>query len=76
MLAAQSAFGLLVLLALAWLLRERAHRVIWRTVLAGLALQVVMALLLVWESRLAVESLETEAAAAEAAMPRAAALLD
>jgi len=46
MLAAQSACGLLVLLAFAWLLRERAHRVAWRTVVAGLALQIVMALVL------------------------------
>jgi len=46
MLAAQSAFGLLVLLALAWLLRERGHRVAWRTVVAGLLLQIAMALLL------------------------------
>lgn len=46
MLATQSAFGLLVLLALAWLLRERGLRIAWRTVIAGLALQIVMALVL------------------------------
>ncbi|MCC6984430.1 MAG: DUF2721 domain-containing protein [Bauldia sp.] len=44
--------------------------------LVGFGAFVNAALLLVWESRLAVESLETEAAEAEAAMPRGAALLD
>lgn len=46
MLVAQSAFGLLVLLALAWLVRERGTPIAWRTVIAGLTLQIVMALVL------------------------------
>ncbi len=46
MLAAQSALGLLAFLAIAWMLRERGASVAWRTVLAGLALQVVLAVLL------------------------------
>lgn len=46
MLAAQSAFGLLVLLVLAWLLRERGRSIAWRTVIAGLVLQLVMAVIL------------------------------
>lgn len=44
--ALQSAAGLLVMLAFAWLLRERGTRIAWRTVLAGLVLQIVMALVL------------------------------
>lgn len=46
MLAAQSALGLLAFLAIAWALRERGASVAWRTVLAGLALQVALAVLL------------------------------
>ena len=46
MLAAQSALGLLAFLAIAWMLRERGASVAWRTVLAGLALQVVLAVML------------------------------
>jgi len=46
MLAAQSALGLLAFLAIAWVLRERGASVAWRTVLAGLALQVALAVLL------------------------------
>ncbi len=46
MLAAQSALGLLAFLVIAWVLRERGASVAWRTVLAGLALQVALAVLL------------------------------
>lgn len=46
MLAAQSALGLLAFLAIAWVLRERGASVAWRTVLAGLALQLALAVLL------------------------------
>ncbi len=44
--AAQSALGLLGFLALAWSMSEGRNRVPWRTVLAGLALQIVMAVAL------------------------------
>ncbi|RPI42793.1 MAG: nucleoside:proton symporter [Betaproteobacteria bacterium] len=44
--AAQSAIGLAVFLALAWALSEKRALVAWRTVAAGLALQVLMAVLL------------------------------
>lgn len=44
--ALQSAFGLLVLLGIAWLLRERSGSIAWRTVAAGLGLQVGMAVVL------------------------------
>jgi CNT family concentrative nucleoside transporter len=44
--AAQSALGLVGFLALAWLVSEGRKRVPWRTVLAGLALQFVMAIAL------------------------------
>ncbi|MCC6534841.1 MAG: nucleoside:proton symporter [Burkholderiales bacterium] len=44
--AAQSALGLIALLGLAWLASERRREVPWRTVLAGLALQIALALLL------------------------------
>jgi CNT family concentrative nucleoside transporter len=44
--AAQSALGLVGFLALAWLVSEGRKRVPWRTVLAGLALQFVMAVAL------------------------------
>jgi CNT family concentrative nucleoside transporter len=46
MLAMQSAFGLLVLLFVAWLLRERSGSIAWRTVIAGLLLQLGMAVVL------------------------------
>jgi len=46
MLALQSAFGLLVLLFVAWLLRERSGPIAWRTVVAGLLLQLGMAVIL------------------------------
>jgi len=42
----QSAFGLVMLLLLAWLLSENRRMVPWRIVLAGLALQMVLAALL------------------------------
>jgi len=42
----QSAFGLVVLLLLAWLLSENRRMVPWRIVLAGLGLQMVLAVLL------------------------------
>ena len=41
--AAQSALGLIAFLLIAWGLSEQRSRVPWRTVLAGLALQIVMA---------------------------------
>jgi len=44
--AAQSALGLVGFLALAWTVSEARNRVRWRTVLAGLALQFVMAVAL------------------------------
>jgi CNT family concentrative nucleoside transporter len=44
--AAQSALGLVGFLVLAWLVSEGRKRVPWRTVLAGLALQFVMAVAL------------------------------
>jgi CNT family concentrative nucleoside transporter len=44
--AAQSALGFLAFPLLAWLLSESRQRVAWRIVLGGLALQVVMALVL------------------------------
>lgn len=46
MLALQSAFGLLMMLGMAWLLRERSGSIAWRTVLAGLLLQIGMAFVL------------------------------
>ena len=46
MLAAQSALGLLAFLFLAWLVSEQRARIAWRTVWAGLGLQIVLALLL------------------------------
>jgi CNT family concentrative nucleoside transporter len=42
----QSAFGICVIVALAWLLSEDRRAFPWRTVLAGLALQAALALLL------------------------------
>jgi CNT family concentrative nucleoside transporter len=41
-------FGIFLLLFLAWALGERARRIPWRTVVAGLALQGLLALLLLW----------------------------
>jgi concentrative nucleoside transporter, CNT family len=43
----QSATGLLVFIGLAWLLSENRGRVPWRTVLAGLVLQLALAVILV-----------------------------
>ena len=43
MAAAQSALGLIAFLLIAWGLSEQRRNVAWRTVLAGLALQVAMA---------------------------------
>ena len=47
-LALQSAFGILVFLVLVWLFSEDRARVPWRTLLAGIALQFVLAGLLLW----------------------------
>ena len=46
MLAAQSALGLVAFLLIAWSMSEKRRSIAWRTVLAGLAMQVVMAALL------------------------------
>src|SRR6185312_12547813 len=46
MLHLQSAFGICVIVALAWLLSEDRHAFPWRTVAAGLALQAALALFL------------------------------
>jgi concentrative nucleoside transporter, CNT family len=46
LLALQSAFGLLVLLAIAWLASENRRGVPWRIVASGVALQVALAALL------------------------------
>ena len=43
---AQSAFGLVAILVIAWSMSERRRSVPWRTVLAGLALQIAMAIAL------------------------------
>ena len=43
---AQSAFGLAAILVIAWSMSERRRSVPWRTVLAGLALQIAMAIAL------------------------------
>jgi CNT family concentrative nucleoside transporter len=43
----QSAVGLLIFLSIAWLLSEQRRRVPWRIVLAGLALQLALAVVLV-----------------------------
>ncbi len=37
----QSAFGFFAIMALAWLMSENRHVVAWRTVLAGILLQIV-----------------------------------
>ena len=47
-LALQSAFGILVFLVLVWLFSEDRARVPWRTLLTGIALQFVLAGLLLW----------------------------
>jgi CNT family concentrative nucleoside transporter len=47
-LALQSAFGILVFLVLAWLFSEDRSRIPWRTLLAGLGLQFLLAMLLLW----------------------------
>jgi CNT family concentrative nucleoside transporter len=47
-LALQSAFGILVFLALVWLFSEDRARVPWRTLLTGIVLQFVLAGLLLW----------------------------
>lgn len=46
MLHLQSAFGICVIVALAWLLSEDRRAFPWRTVIAGLVLQAVLAMLL------------------------------
>jgi CNT family concentrative nucleoside transporter len=47
-LALQSAFGILVFLLVVWLFSEDRARVPWRTLLAGIALQFVLAGMLLW----------------------------
>jgi CNT family concentrative nucleoside transporter len=47
-LALQSAFGILVFLLLVWLFSEDRARVPWRTLLAGIVLQFVLAGMLLW----------------------------
>jgi CNT family concentrative nucleoside transporter len=47
-LALQSAFGILVFLILAWLFSEDRTRIPWRTLLAGIGLQFLLAILLLW----------------------------
>ena len=47
-LALQSAFGILVFLMLAWLFSEDRTRIPWRTLLAGIGLQFLLAVLLLW----------------------------
>jgi CNT family concentrative nucleoside transporter len=47
-LALQSAFGILVFLMLVWLFSEDRERIPWRTLLTGIALQFVLAGLLLW----------------------------
>ena len=42
----QSLFGLIVFVAIAWSISEDRHAVVWRTVVAGIALQIVLAALL------------------------------
>ena len=46
--ALQSAFGILVLLALAWAFSENRTRLPWRILLSGLALQFALAATLLW----------------------------
>lgn len=47
-LALQSAFGILVFVLVVWLFSEDRARVPWRTLLAGIALQFVLAGMLLW----------------------------
>jgi CNT family concentrative nucleoside transporter len=47
-LALQSAFGILVLLVLAWAFSENRSRLPWRILLAGMALQFALAAALLW----------------------------
>ena len=42
----QSLLGLIVFVAIAWSISEDRHAVVWRTVVAGIALQIVLAVLL------------------------------
>ena len=42
----QSLFGLVVFVAIAWSISEDRHAVVWRTVVTGIALQIVLAVLL------------------------------
>ena len=42
----QSLFGLIVFVAIAWSISENRHAVVWRTVVTGIALQIVLAVLL------------------------------
>ncbi|MEK7877501.1 MAG: Na+ dependent nucleoside transporter N-terminal domain-containing protein, partial [Pseudomonadota bacterium] len=42
-LALQSAFGFVAILALAWLVSENRRAVAWRTIIAGIVLQIVLA---------------------------------
>jgi len=48
LLALQSAFGFLVFLLFAWLFSEDRVRIPWRTLLAGITLQLVLAATLLW----------------------------
>lgn len=48
LLALQSAFGILVFLLFAWLFSEDRARIPWRTLLAGITLQFVLAAMLLW----------------------------
>ena len=47
-LALQSAIGLACFIAAAWALSENRTRIPWRTLLTGIALQVILAALLLW----------------------------
>jgi CNT family concentrative nucleoside transporter len=47
-LALQSAIGLACFIAAAWALSENRARIPWRTLLTGIALQVILAALLLW----------------------------
>ena len=48
LLVLQSAFGILVFLLFAWLFSEDRARIPWRTLLAGITLQFVLAAMLLW----------------------------
>ena len=45
---AQAALGLIVLLAFAWAISEDRRRIQWRTVIAGVGLQLAFAVVLIW----------------------------